>query len=600
MTTYTDSKGAPIQLGKELGRGGEGIVYATDRNGMVAKILHDNKLQEEPLRRAKLECMMTNIPGEIFTPKSATTSRRINIAWPTSLILQNGQFCGYMMPKITRSNELNIIINPANRTRQKLTLNTYDLYRIAHNVCTVYRVFHEKNYVIGDINTKNIMVNTEMQITVVDCDSIQVRDQRTNQLFPCKVGVPEYTAPELVGTTLATVERTPNHDGFSIAVLVFQLLMQGYHPFGGIQTPSEPYADDVVFYNMQHGIFPFDRASQHRCTPPPRAPDYEAVIPAPIQALFRQAFLTKVRPTAAEWTTALKSVMDSFVTCAHDSTHRHPQGSSCTFCSGVSRVASATTGILITTQPKTRSKKKTATTSPVPTVQSTNWGEMWWGVLPVVLSIIALYLLPGDQQLRALTWLYVYQFWPLLGTVALFIGIFARGVRTNAWGWSIGIGLSSLVVVTLYGLMKGLNWILDELLKLYAQSFGLFLGVIVVAVLAVALLYALITSDWGSFGVVVILSVLVAVVYGLYLLYMLYFWWLMGGIAIALLLFAYIYADGTQDWRAFVAIGSLYILGVVVYGLFFLYTQYFWWLMGGIVLALLSGGGIMLKRRSTG
>jgi hypothetical protein len=530
-----------------------------------------------------------------------------------------------MMLKITQSNELGIIINPSNRDRKQPILNSYDLYRVAHNICTVYRVFHEKNYVIGDINTKNIMVNKEMQITVVDCDSIQVRDQQTNQVYHCKVGVPEYTPPELVGKTLSTVMRTPNHDGFSIAVLVFQLLMQGQHPFIGVQMPGEPHTEDVVSYNMQHGIFPFDRASQHRCTPPPRAPDYEAVIPAPIQALFRQAFLTKVRPTAAEWTTALKSVMDSFVTCAHDSTHRHPQGSSCTFCSGVSRVASATTGTLITVQPKTRSKNRQAPggnpapplplsgntqhvapnpTPTPPTLHSqpaqTDWGGIVMGSLSFIVSIIALYFLPGDEQLGALSWLYVYQFWPLLGAIALFIGFFSRGVSTNKWGWFLGIGLSSLVVVALYGLMKGLSWILDELLKLYAQSFGLFLGVIVVAVLAVALLYALITSDWGSFGVVVILSVLVAVVYGLYLLYMLYFWWLMGGIAIALLLFAYIYADGTQDWRAFVAIGSLYILGVVVYGLFFLYTQYFWWLMGGIVLALLSGGGIMLKRRSTG
>jgi DNA-binding helix-hairpin-helix protein with protein kinase domain len=575
MTTYTDSKGIPITLTTKLGEGGEGVVFSTDRGGVVAKILHDHKLWEEPTRRAKIEWMIDHIPGEIHTAKTDTTPRITNISWPTSLVYRNGQFCGYLMPKITRSSELSIIINPSNRARQNLSPNTLDLYRLAHNVCTVYRVFHEKNYVVGDINTKNIMVTKNMHIAVVDCDSIQVCDENTNEVYPCKVGVPEYIPPELVGRKLADVVRTPNHDGFSIAVLVFQLLMQGHHPFSGIQMPNEPQADNVQFYNMQHGIFPYDPACQHRCKPPQRAPDYEAVIPAPIQALFRQAFLTNVRPTAAEWTVALKSVMDSFVTCVNDSTHQHPQGSSCTFCSWKSRVESAATGKLIIGQPKAGSKKQNtqgvnyaqlapttgtaqpAVPNPTPTPQiphnqpvKMDWSGMLLGLLPFMVSVIALYYLRIDEQYSVLSHLYDQNFWLFVGAIAIFIGAFIRGVRTSEWDLSIGVSLISFAAVVLYGFIRVLSWIYFELLKLYAQNFGLFLFVIVVAILAVALIYALSTSDWESFGVIFFLSACVGLLYGVY--------WV----------------------------------------LVFLLTHYFWWLIGGIVIALLSGAGLILKRRS--
>jgi DNA-binding helix-hairpin-helix protein with protein kinase domain len=121
MTNYTDSTGAPILLTKELGAGGEGAVYTTNRRGMVAKILHDQKLRADPSRRAKIEWMMKNIPGEIYTPKTATNPRITNISWPTELVLRNGVFCGYLMPKITKSQELNTLINPSNRAPKNRT-----------------------------------------------------------------------------------------------------------------------------------------------------------------------------------------------------------------------------------------------------------------------------------------------------------------------------------------------------------------------------------------------------------------------------------------------------------------------------------------------
>jgi DNA-binding helix-hairpin-helix protein with protein kinase domain len=275
------------------------------------------------------------------------------------------------MPKITKSNELNMVINPSIRARQNIQINTKDLYRLAHNICTVYRVFHAKRYVIGDINTKNIMVSTQMHVTVVDCDSIQVHDGRTNKTYPCKVGVREYTPPELVGKDFASTIRTPNNDEFAIAVLVFQLLMQGHHPFSGVQMPGQPDVEDVVHHNMMNKIFPFDRGSRHRCAPPKRAPVYESVIPMALQALFRQAFTTDQRPSAEQWTTALLSIIPQMVPCSRDATHMHPRGVMCTMCSWHTRLAGAFTGQM-KTAPARSGGSRTATAKTRVTARATS------------------------------------------------------------------------------------------------------------------------------------------------------------------------------------------------------------------------------------
>ncbi|MEZ4618073.1 MAG: hypothetical protein R2867_21530 [Caldilineaceae bacterium] len=74
-------------------------------------------------------------------------------------------------------------------------------------------------------------------VTLVDTDSFQIVDEQ-EAYHHCPVGVPEYTPPELQALPLATTVREPHHDAFGLSVLIFQLLMEGYHPFTG--RPTHP------------------------------------------------------------------------------------------------------------------------------------------------------------------------------------------------------------------------------------------------------------------------------------------------------------------------------------------------------------------------
>ena len=119
---------------------------------------------------------------------------------------------------------------------------------------------HLRGYVIGDVNESNILVTESALVTLVDTDSFQVRDPQTGLVYRCPVGTPQFTPPELQNKTFAHVDRMPEHDAFGLAVLIFQLLMEGAHPYAGRYTgPGDPPPYEV---RISLGHFPHGNKSQ--------------------------------------------------------------------------------------------------------------------------------------------------------------------------------------------------------------------------------------------------------------------------------------------------------------------------------------------------
>ena len=96
------------------------------------------------------------------------------------------------------------------------------LVRSAANIARAIASVHQSGCVIGDINHSSMLVSTKGTVSLIDADSFQITTS-TNQ-FLCKVGVPEYTSPELQGQNLSTTSRTSNHDSFGLAIVIFQVL----------------------------------------------------------------------------------------------------------------------------------------------------------------------------------------------------------------------------------------------------------------------------------------------------------------------------------------------------------------------------------------
>jgi hypothetical protein len=303
-----------------LGTGGEAQIHALpqDRH-LVAKIYHEPK--EEYAR--KLALMLAHPP---FNADDDST--RAAIVWPLELLRKpdfSKQVAGFLMPRLHAMRPLMDFYNPRAR-RLAAPLFTYQyLHRTARNLAAAASRLHERGYVIGDVNESNVLVSETALVTLVDTDSFQVRDPQTDAVFRCPVGKPEFTPPELVHTRFADLDRTVEHDRFGLAVLLFQILMEGTHPFSSVYAGAgEPPPLEA---RISAGHFSYDVARSSTYRPMPTAPAFATLAP-PLQRLFQQAFVTgqfqpQYRPTAQAWADALHTAEQSLVTCAANAQHRY-------------------------------------------------------------------------------------------------------------------------------------------------------------------------------------------------------------------------------------------------------------------------------------
>ena len=183
---------------------------------------------------------------------------------------------------------------------------------------------HHYGYVIGDVNEGNILVSNHACVTLIDCDSVQVRTSGT--VYYCEVGVAQFTPPEIQNSKDFRMERSKNHDNFGLAILIFQLLFMGRHPFAGVYSGQGGHADRTGDRGYR---FAFGRdAPKKQMSPPPNSVGLDIVLQE-VAGLFEQAFCQsrrKNRPSAGEWWTALDSLERELKRCSADSGHVYFSG----------------------------------------------------------------------------------------------------------------------------------------------------------------------------------------------------------------------------------------------------------------------------------
>jgi serine/threonine protein kinase len=208
------------------------------------------------------------------------------------------------------------------------------LYTVAYNLASCVAAIHERGYCIGDINESNILVDATAPLTIIDCDSFQVKDTYTGQIWRCKYGKPEYTAPELMGYKYEDVDRTLQTDNFALAIMIFQLLMEGYHPYaarGSLVANASNTRDKIKL-----GIFPYDNGKKG-VEPPEDVPSF-TILPPTIQTFFVRCFDSghknpSLRPSAKEWMQELHNSMKDFIQCISNENHRYLKHlKSCPWC----------------------------------------------------------------------------------------------------------------------------------------------------------------------------------------------------------------------------------------------------------------------------
>jgi serine/threonine protein kinase len=333
MTCYGKGGLQYILSSSPIATGGEGEIYnITGQPNLVAKIYKNGKASGE--KEQKLVRMIN------FPPDSSVLSQ---IAWPQDVLYNAGQFIGFIMPKMKINEDLNVIYEYGSSAKYP-DMTWENKIIIAQNICTVLHSIHDCGHVCGDLNPKNISVDPQTGFIVfLDTDSYHIQDG--TKIYRCDVGIPQYLPVEIqkkmrVGYILATATLptfSQDTDNFALAIHIFQLLMNGTHPFACAILPSHssvtaPQPSD----NIEKGEFPFmQNISGIRI--PVYAPKI-TILPKKMQNLFKRAFIDghtypNVRPKPEEWHTALKELRQNLIDCKKVAHHKYNGSlSSCPWC----------------------------------------------------------------------------------------------------------------------------------------------------------------------------------------------------------------------------------------------------------------------------
>lgn len=309
-----DSANETVDLGAEVGRGGEGTVYAVlGRPGAVAKIYAQ-------LPDAERVDKITTMVG-LYAANSALGEW---CAWPRSLLRDGAGTCrGFLMARVEGHTAIHDLYNPEHRKAILPEVGWEFLVRTAANCARMFASLHGFGVVVGDVNERNLLVGRDATVHLVDCDSFQIRTSK--RLFTTGVGVVDYTPPELQGVDFRSAVHTPNHDRFGLAVLLFKLLFMGRHPFSGGAT------GDLSTAIREHDFDYAALSGRLRHLVPLQA------VPQGVAALFARALgpadSGDVRPAPEQWLAQLEAFEAALVPCAVDPLHKGlPGAARCLWC----------------------------------------------------------------------------------------------------------------------------------------------------------------------------------------------------------------------------------------------------------------------------
>lgn len=302
-----------------IGKGGEGEVYAIKgRCGHAVKIYNANL---RDMREEKVRAMI----GQGLSAKTDL------IAYPSEVVTdRHGNFLGFVMRLVSSYLPVHELYSPKSRRGHFPKADYRFIVHAALNIARAVGKVHQTGCVIGDLNHSGVLVAQDATVALIDADSFQFT--LNGKSYPCVVGVPDFTPPELHGKNLASVQRTIEHDNFGLAVAIFHLLFMGRHPYAGRYTGPDMSMGDAIAQNRF--AFSLVRQTSTQTTPPPGSLTLD-IFPNAISGAFEKAFGTipSSRPSAQDWISALSALEASLSHCSKVSTHYYPkQAKSCIWC----------------------------------------------------------------------------------------------------------------------------------------------------------------------------------------------------------------------------------------------------------------------------
>lgn len=291
-----------------LGKGATANIYNGIENGVnvAVKIYHANV----KINKSKIDAMLSNVPVHI---KINSEGIEIPIlAWPSRLIEEDGVAIGYVMPLVNLNDSFpldyyydKILFKKLNAPDEAALSFKID---VAKNLSSVVSDLHNNGHYFIDLKPQNIRVFRKTHdVTLLDCDGFSIQSKNGIR-YPADLISTDYIAPEVTRENLQPKELGEYQDRYALAVILFQLLNNGTHPFQGILISDikNVHTNDE---KAAAGLYPHGKIENPQIKP--RSHSIHHLWQDSTRDLFDRAFAgsPERRPSAKEWADHFKNIL---------------------------------------------------------------------------------------------------------------------------------------------------------------------------------------------------------------------------------------------------------------------------------------------------
>lgn len=294
--------GGTATIIKELGRGGQGIVYLVEVCGEKKALKWYLNAPDDKFYRNLAQNIASGAPSDAFL-------------WPEYLTEKQQGSYGYIM-KLRPQNYYEF----GNFLLAKVSFKSFTaMLSAAMKICDGFMMLHRFGYSYQDLNDGNFFIDPQTgDVLICDNDNVMPQGEKSGIM-----GKARYMAPEIVAGGIPDKYS----DRFSLSVILF-MLFYANHPFEGakvVACPCMTEAFEKEFYGSK-ALFIYDPTDKSNL--PVRGIHQNVIRRWPVfPQMLRDAFIEEfskeklqdpsTRMIEQNWKKIISSVRDSLVVCQH-------------------------------------------------------------------------------------------------------------------------------------------------------------------------------------------------------------------------------------------------------------------------------------------
>ena len=294
--------GGTATIIKELGRGGQGIVYLVEVCGEKKALKWYLNAPDDKFYRNLDQNIASGAPSDAFL-------------WPEYLTEKQQGSYGYIM-KLRPQNYYEF----GNFLLAKVSFKSFTaMLSAAMKICDGFMMLHRFGYSYQDLNDGNFFIDPQTgDVLICDNDNVMPQGEKSGIM-----GKARYMAPEIVAGGIPDKYS----DRFSLSVILF-MLFYANHPFEGAKVVACPCMTESFekrFYGSE-ALFIYDPTDKSNL--PVRGIHQNVIRRWPVfPQMLRDAFIEEfskeklqdpsTRMIEQNWKKIISSVRDNLVVCQH-------------------------------------------------------------------------------------------------------------------------------------------------------------------------------------------------------------------------------------------------------------------------------------------